>query len=758
MSRKSRITLFATLVVTASLTLAAPFNSLTLLASAFTRNAAAINKPPLASATTPEAAAKARVAENYGKLPLQFEANEGQFNNQARFVSRGHGYNLSLTRTSAALSLRSNDGRAVVEMQPLNANPNPTITGVDKLPGVSNYFRGNNPTKWRTNVPHFAKVKYEAVYPGVDLVYYGNQRQLEYDFVVAPGVDPNKIKLGFVGADEIKLADNGDLVLMAKGSELRQHKPVIYQEVNSQRSPVAGSFVIEGKNRVRFEVGEYDASKVLVIDPTLNYSTFLGGSDGNDKGYAIAVDSSGNSFITGETLSTDFPAPGSPFQTDQTDTDVFVTKMNSTGTGVGYSTYIGGSSVDIGHGIAADSSGNAYVAGETSSTDFPASSGAYRTSNEGGVDAFVFKLDSSGGRSFATYLGGDNDDRAYGLALNTSDSTAYIVGETNSNSSGGATPFPTTSGARQTTNAGGYDIFFTRVNSSGTSLSYSTYLGGSTNDYGRAIAVQSSNAYLTGIAQSTNFPTSSGAWDAARNGLQDAFVAKINPAGGGSTDLVYSTYLGGDGRESGFGIAADGDGKAYITGETVSAADDISISGYDTTKFPVTNGAVQTTNAGGVDVFVTKLNPAGGGSSDIVYSTLLGDSEDDIGYAITLDGSNNAIITGETNSTAFPVAPSPSLQGNCPGLDAFVTKLNSTGTTISFSTYHCGGAGAGGSSDSGRGVAFVSSAIYVTGFTDSISDQDGGSFPAKPTYDDTPTAYQPSQQGGYDAFVVKITP
>ncbi|MEP7336366.1 MAG: hypothetical protein ABI977_01260, partial [Acidobacteriota bacterium] len=247
MSRKSRLSLVMTLLVIVGLTLALPFQSLTSLSSTFART---INKAPRTSATTPEAATKARVAENYGKLPLSFEANEGQFNNQARFVSRGHGYNLALTRTSAALSLRSNDGRAVVEMQPLNSNPNPAITGVDKLPGISNYLLGNNPSKWRTNVPHYAKVKYEQVYAGVDLVYYGNQRQLEYDFVVAPGADPNKIKLGFIGADDIKLADNGDLVLTAKGGELRQHKPVIYQEVNGQRTSVAGRFVIDGKNRV----------------------------------------------------------------------------------------------------------------------------------------------------------------------------------------------------------------------------------------------------------------------------------------------------------------------------------------------------------------------------------------------------------------------------------------------------------------------------------------------------------------------------
>ncbi len=484
-----------------------------------------------------------------------------------------------------------------------------------------------------------------------------------------------------------------------------------------------------------------------MIDPTLNFSSYLGGGSDNDKGYAIAADFSGNTFVTGDTLSTDFPSV-SPYQTDQTGTDVFVTKMNNTGTGVSYSTYLGGSGTDIGRGIAVDSSGNAYIAGETCSTAsgggtaFPTSTGAYKTSNQGGVDAFVTKLTSSGGLSFSTYLGGGNDDRAYGLALNTSDNTAYVTGETNSVSTGGATPFPTTTGARQTTNGGGYDAFFTRLNSTGTALSYSTYLGGSTNDYRRAIAVQSSNAYLTGIAQSTNFPTapSGTAYDTSRGGLQDAFVAKINPAGGGSSDLSYSTYLGGGSRDSGYGIAVNSSGEAYVTGETTSVS-------TGTDPFPITSGVFQPANGGSVDVFVTKLNSGGTGLS---YSTFLGDTGDDIGYAITLDGSN-AIITGETASSSFDLANQ--LQGNQDGLDAFVSKLNSTGTTLSFSTYH-----SGNGTDSGRGVAVVSGAIYATGFTESVSDQDGGTFPAKPTYNDPTPAYQASLQGGFDAFVVKMTP
>lgn len=743
MSRKSRFSLIATLLI-ASLTLAAPFNSLTRLASAFTHGAltaAANNKAALAATTTPTTT-KARLAENYGKLPLQFEANQGQFHNQARFVSRGPGYNLALNATGAALSLRSADARAVVQMQPLNANPNPSITGVDKLPSISNYFRGNDPKKWRTNVTHFAKVKYAEVYPGIDLVYYGNQRQVEYDFIVAPGVDPDKIKLGFSGADELKLDDNGDLVLVTKGGELRQHRPIIYQEVDGQRAPVSGRFVITGKNRVKFEIGEYDRSKELVIDPTLNYSTYLGGTDGDDKGYAIAVDSSGNSFITGQTLATDFPT-SSYYQTNQTDEDVFVTKLNSGGTGISFSTYIGGSGVDTGRGIAVDSSGNSYVTGATYSTDFPTTN-QYQT-DQTSVDAFILKLSSAGSSlSYSSYLGGSSDDLAYGIALDGSNN-AYVVGETNSSN------FPTTTSARQTTIGGGYDAFMAKMNpgSSGSSSRvYVTYLGGSTNDNGRGIAVQSGNAYITGLAQSTDFPTAS-AWDSSRGGLQDAFVAKINPASGGSSDLVYSTYLGGSGRETGHGIVVDGSGLAHVTGDSNSDGDNIS-DGYDTTKFPISNNAYQTANGGSYDVFVTKL---GSGGSTISYSTLVGGTGDETGFAVALD-SSNIVITGETSSTNYDVAGA--LQNDQDGLDAFVSKINpaSNGATdLTFSTYHCGD-----SSDSGRGVAVLSSAIYVAGFTESVSDQDGGDFPAKPTYNDNPTAYQPSQQGGFDSFVTKMTP
>lgn len=657
MSRKSF--LIVTLLIIAGLTLALPIQSRTRIPSALARS---VSKTSAAAPALDAAKARpAAIAENYGKLPLHFEANQGQFGKDARFVSRGKGYNLALTLTSAAISLRSADGHAVVEMQPLHANPNPEISGEDKLPGISNYFRGSDPKQWRTNVPHFAKIKYDEVYPGIDLVYYGQGRRLEYDFVVAPGADPNRIKLGFVGAEEIKLADNGDLVLISKGGELRQHKPVIYQEVDGQRSPLAGSFVIEGKNRVRFEVGEYDLNKVLVIDPTLDYSTYLGGSDGDDKGYAIAVDSSGNSFVTGETLSTNFPT-SSQYQTDQTDKDVFITKMNSTGTNISFSTYVGGNGDDFGRGIAIDSSGNSYVTGNTLSTNFPTTN-QYQT-DQTSNDAFILKLGSGGSTlSYSTYLGGSDDETGYGIALDGSNN-AYIVGETNSSN------FPTTTGAYQTTRGNTYDAFvakFDTTSSGSSSRLYVTYFGGNGGDYGYGIDVDSGNAYITGKTLSSSSIASSGVWDTALGNLQDAFIAKINPASGGSSDLVYATYLGGNGRETGYGIAVDGSGLAHVTGDTNSDGDDISASGYDTTKFPITSSAYQTANGGNYDVFVTKFNSSG---TSLSASTLIGGTEDETGFAIALDGSN-IVVTGETNSTGYDVANQ--LQTNEDGLDAFIS-------------------------------------------------------------------------------------
>jgi hypothetical protein len=469
---------------------------------------------------------KPKVVDTYGKLPLSFEANQGQSDAQVKFLSHGSGYTLFLTSTDAVLFLQKaapsggvkQNGRArmdehsplqnlshgddaktesaLLRIKLVGANPAPQLTGFDELPGTANYFIGNDPKKWHTDVPTYAKVKYHAVYPGVDLVYYGNQRQLEHDFIVAPGADPRLISLRLEGAKKLSLDLHGDLVLKTQNGEIRFQKPVIYQKVDGGRQEIAGAYKLKGKNRVGFEVAAYDVTKPLVVDPTLVYSTYLGGSS-YDLGQAIAVDSAGSAYVTGSSQSTDFPTTTGAFQTALPGpANVFVSKLNAAGSGLVYSTYLGGSSGENGYGIAVDSGGSAYVTGRTFSTDFPTTTGAYQTSNASGgcCDVFVTKLNAAGsGLVYSTYLGGSNADYAYGIAVDSVGS-AYVTGATYS------TNFPTTTGAYQTANSSNPsysdDAFVTKLNAAGSGLVYSTYLGGSDIDEGHAIAVDSGGVSL----------------------------------------------------------------------------------------------------------------------------------------------------------------------------------------------------------------------------------------------------------------------
>src|SRR5881396_1907639 len=448
----------------------------------------------------PDHAAQARVTESYGKLPLSFEVNRGQMDSDVKFFSRGSGYGIFITPTEAVLGLGSGSRRetkrpdalkrnaspnrptgvagrprrtSVLRMKLAGANPKPQLTGEEELPGKVNYFIGNDPKKWRTNVSTYAKVKYREVYPGIDLVHYGNHRQLEYDFVVAPGADPKAIKLGFEGAEKMEIDARGDLLLHTPEGDVRQHKPVIYQEFDGTRTEVSGSYSLSRRNQVSFEVGKYDRGRPLIIDPTLSYSTYLGGS-GSDVGNAIAVDSARNAYVTGATGSTDFPI-ASPFQAAiGGSSDAFVTKLNATGSALVYSTYLGGSSGDYGLGIAVDSAGNAYVVGDTDSTNFPTAN-PFQAAIGGSSDAFVTKLNATGsGLVYSTYLGGSGGDYGLGIAADSS-GNAYVVGDTNSTNFPTASPFQAAIG-------GSYDAFVTKLNAPGSALVYSTYLGGNIND------------------------------------------------------------------------------------------------------------------------------------------------------------------------------------------------------------------------------------------------------------------------------------
>ncbi len=540
----------------------------------------------------PDPSTRLGILKSYGNLPLTFEENRGQIDPQVKFLSRSAGYTLFLTADEAVLSIpesKPNDKRSRTnrrnnvqeppivdrqlpssesEQQARNQNlgmklvgpdPHTTVSGVDELPGKSNYFIRNDPKKWRSNVPTYAKVKYEGVYSGIDLVYYGNQQQLEFDFVVAPGADPRRIQFDIRGAKRIRRDDDGDLVLKMemREDEIRWHKPIAYQEKNGTRQLVAAHYAVKDENRVAFEVAGYDVGRPLYIDPLI-YSTYLGGN-GEDVGTGIAVDSAGNAYVIGTTNSNNFPTMN-PLQPafEGEGYDAFVVKINPTGSGTVYSTYFGGSGLDVVQGVAVDSSGNAYVTGITQSTDFPTMNPLQPAYGGGDDDAFVAKINPTGSALvYSTYLGGDENDLGYGIAVDSS-GNAYVTGATSS------TNFPTKNPLQPAYGGGDDDVFVTKINGSGSALVYSTYLGGNGSDVAQGVAVDSSgNAYVTGGTNSSNFPNMNPLQPAYGGGDDDAFVTKINPTG---SALVYSTYLGGNGSDESQSVAVDSSGNAYVTG------------------------------------------------------------------------------------------------------------------------------------------------------------------------------------------------
>jgi len=765
----------------------------------------------------PDSRTQQRAGELYGKLPLSFEANQGQADNEVKFISRGSGYSLFLTSTEAVLALQKRaekkdrkDSMAtnrieeasaanppvVVRMKLAGANPEAQVTGREELPGKTNYFIGNDPAHWRTDIPTYARVQYKEVYPGIDLVYYGNQQQLEYDFIVGSGSDPGSIKLTFEGASNVRVDDQGDLLLTTAGGEIRQRAPLIYQEVDGVRREISGGYTFTGNQEVGFHIGKYDTSKPLVIDPVLSYSTYFGlkrvyrsfiavdssgnayitgtvgseqdgqiptknplfpftgyiasafvaklnaagsaliystylGGNGPDDAFGIALDSSGNAYVMGHTDSTNFPTIN-PFQANAHNAngpctsynryvqcrELFVTRLNATGSALVYSTYLGGTGIDyaFGGGIAVDSSGNAYLTGATESGDFPTTNNAF----QGAGPSFLTKLNTNasgaGSLIYSTYLP-TYHNYSGGLAVDSS-GTAYVIGEG---------VFPATEKAFQT--SGGILILKLNTNPSTCtpdsnanvlcreSLLYSTYLGGNLTDRGHDIAVDSSDhVYVTGSTNSTDFPTTPGAFQPAAKDdgtgavQDDCFVTKLNtnppictPDVAGNVNckeaLVYSTYLGGSGRDEGSGIALDASGNFYVTGETSSS------------DFPVK--APFQLHKGGNDAFVAKLNPNGFGAESLVYSTYLGGGTgQDYRTSIAVDSVGDAYVTGITHSADFPTTPGsldpkgPELSGNFPV--AFVSKISDDTRTFLVSAI---GPSTGGDTGS------VSAIVYGRGFT-----------------------------------------
>jgi len=750
-------------------------------ATSLTAASAAPSSPP--QKTSP--AQKAQVVENYAKLPLGFEANTGQAGENVKFLSRGSGYGLYLTGNEAMLTVRKTAYSAarpglqgklrsiqksapsdVVRMRLAGASGKAEPLGEELLPGTANYFIGNDPAKWHTRVPTYAKVRYTGIYPGIDLVYYGDQRQLEFDFVVAPNGNPRSIRLRFCAADGLHLTANGDLLVTTASGALAFHKPLVYQNLDGRRHPIAGDFAVLGKHTVGFRVGSYDRAKALVIDPALAYSTFLGGSGlGIEGGNAIAVDTAGNVYVAGLTRATDFPVTSGAYQTTNRAAAIpafnaFVTKLNPTGTALLYSSYLGGSGTGFGgdtaSAISVDAAGNVYVTGQAYSTDFPVTAGAFQTTNRAAANtsgnAFVTKLNATGAALlYSTYLGGSSlpanpaasGDRANAIAVDAA-GDAYVAGLTFSDD------FPVTAGAYQLSNKAAAvklsNAFVTELNPVGTALVYSTYLGGSGGQgfYGaetaNAIVVDTAgNAYVTGETSSPDFPITPGAFQTTNKAVANdtnAFVAKLNPTGAA---LVYSTYLGGSIGDIGNAIALDAAGNVYVAGQTTS------------TDFPVTPGAFQTTNQGAgnqinlPNAFITKLNPDG---TALVYSTYLGGSggavnvmptlgflAGDQARGLAIDSFGNVYVTGATASANFPVTKDafqttnhdqPGCVGSCiGGYNAFMTELNPSGGALVYSTY-LGGSGINpldfygllefGEGDQASALAIDDSGnVYVTG-------------------------------------------
>ena len=669
-------------------------------------------------------------------LPLTFEKNTGRYAKEVQFVARSGGGALFLTSREMVLSLRKGDKATALRLKLQGSNAGAVASGLDKQPGVVNYFLGNDAKKWRTNVPTYSRVKLAGVYPGIDLVTYGagKSRTLEYDFVVKPGADASRIRMAVSGAKSLRTV-GGKLIASTACGDVTLNRPYAYQTVNGVRKQVACSFTLE-RNAVGFQIARYDASRPLVVDPTLTYSTLIGGTT-RDFGNDVAVDAAGCAYVLGGTQCLDFPTTAGAVKATPDATqndDGFLAKFNADGSALVYSTYFGGTGSDYAYDVAVDAAGCAYASGGTSSDDLPTSADAFdKVRND--TDGYVMKLNATGSvLVYSTYLGGASADGIDGLAVDAA-GCAYVGSWTLS------TDFPVTPGSIPSkavlTNIVGC---VTKLNPAGSALIYSTYLGANFSDSMTDLAIDGAGcAYVVGVTDAPNLPTTPGAFQPGLAGDWDWFVAKLNASG---TALVYETYLGGNGYEEPYEVVVDSAGCAVITGLCEAAT------------FPTTPGAYMPAASSGC--VVTKLNAAG---SALVYSTYLGSgtgAEEGEGLALGPDGS--AYVVGAAGD-AFPVTPDAFLATRPGNKDGFLSVLSPDGSALTYSTYL-----GGPNDDAVYGVAFSGGAVHVTGSTDKdppADDQAGMGdirpmFPI-PTFPVTPGAYQTVNAGGRDAFLMKFS-
>ncbi len=688
--------------------------------------------------------------KQYGAMPLYFTENQGQWDDRIKFRANagratmwfgadGAYYQFNrivesadsdpasdLDESIALLNTQSDSIEVLmIKANFVGAKSNPEMVGVDMTDYKVNYFIGNDESKWRTDVPNYTAVRYMEIYSGIDLKYYGNNKQMEYDFIVSPGADFTQIEIQYEGAESVSVSNEGELIVTTKWGEVVEQRPVVYQLQNDRRIPVEGAYKLHGDRSFGFELSDYNHDLPVVIDPVLSYSTFLGG-DGDEVGYAIEVDASGAAYIGGFTTSTDFPTLNE-FQGSLSGAEaMFITKLSSSGNSLIYSTYLGPviseiTSTGLAGDLVVDASGAVYVTGTTLSPSFPMMNPFQGTHQGGTSDGFVSKLSATGNSLvYSTYLGGGGIDECKSIAIDPT-GAAYVTGLTFS------TDFPTLN-AYQSTNqggGGGIDAFVTKLSCDGSSLEFSTYLGGGgSSEIGMDVDVDGSGrAYVTGFTSSADFPTVNPFQGTLQSSL-DAFVTKFGAAG---NSLIYSTYLGGDGLDRVSGIVVDSSGAAYVGGTTWS------------TDFPTQipyQGALQSSPDG----FVTKLSNTG---NSLLYSTYLGGSGADFINDLALDLSGAILVTGETHSIDFPTL-NPYQDTLLGSADAFVTKILAT-ANLGFSSYFGGSSDNNGHATVGRGIAVDGSGgTYVTGWTNSWSF---------PTLDPIQDSLLP---GGIDAFVTKF--
>lgn len=746
-------------------------------------------------------------------LPLVFEPNQGQTAPQVKYLAHGAGYGLFLTADETVLTLRRPAAKgqtsptSVIRMRLDGASSTARVSAIQPLPGKSSYFIGNDPAKWRRDIPQFGRVEYQSVYPGIDLVYYGNQGQLEYDFRVAPGAEPSQIALSFKGASAHIATGNdagnsGDLVLSTANGDVHFHAPHIYQPaaLESGNTPrkaektITGSFRQLADNKIGFTIGNYDHNRELVIDPTLTYSTFLGGS-GTEGFVHVAVDSGLNIYLTGATNSTDFPVTdGSTLKGTQ---NVFISKINSLNAGTGnsqlvYSIYLGGSGTDTPAGIQVDNNFGIYVAGSTNSTNFPFTANAFQTGPPvvAGTHGFLSKISASGNPpslvynlTYSTYLAGNGTDNVTGIAIDQTNQNAYVTGDTTSNNpdSNGFPANPNGYQIQSNAAAGDPQFFASQINTSASgfqSVLYSTYFGGGNpagaTAVGGGIAVTPAasgvSMFFTGTTNMLSLPGPAGqpafpllnaqqsclneppnttCTTATPTSITDAFVAQINPnipggpLNGSPGGLVYSTYIGGSGTDTGLAIAVDSTSNAYVVGSTNS--NNWTCNGCVAGFQPTYAGVGGNTNG-----YIAKIGNLVGSVYPLSYFTYLGGSGPDSAQAIQVDGNQNAYVAGNTASPNLPLT-TDALQSYGGGGDAFAALISTTLAPTpgpppvppvgDYLTYL-----GGSNSDQGTGIALDTyNAAYVAGNTLSTN------FPV------TPTAYQPTlNAGSQDAFVSKI--